>query len=171
MLSITLYIMIEASAILSGKRPSNDDVDISILLGFSIANVVVDFVSIIPFYVKRVSIFYETKKFTTQTNEMNLNMISAGTHVLCDTLRTVFMLTAAIVSMAADLDGTVCDAVSAIAVSIIILFLIFQLIREIYQHTREYLSVKTANGGEAVGDDAAVAAAEHGAPVNSPMAV
>ena len=48
----------------------------------------------------------------------NLNMMSAFTHVGGDTIRTISVLTAATVSLLSGIDGDICDAWAAIAVTI-----------------------------------------------------
>ena len=47
----------------------------------------------------------------------NLNMMSAFTHVGGDTIRTISVLTAATVSWLSGIDGDICDAWAAIAVT------------------------------------------------------
>ena len=47
----------------------------------------------------------------------NLNMMSAFTHVGGDTIRTISVLTAATVSLLSGIDGDICDAWAAIAVT------------------------------------------------------
>ena len=55
--------------------------------------------------------------------QRNLNMVSAGAHVLGDSLRTLFMFLAAAVSSTTGLPGAVCDAWGAVAVSVGCVFL------------------------------------------------
>ena len=63
----------------------------------------------------------------------NLNMISAFTHVWCDTLRTISVFVAAIVASTTTVSSTLCDAWASIAVSITIFLFIIPLLSEIYQ--------------------------------------
>lgn len=62
----------------------------------------------------------------------NLNMISAFTHVWCDTLRTMSVFVAAIVATTTTIPSTLCDAWASIVVSITIFLCIIPLLREIY---------------------------------------
>jgi cation diffusion facilitator family transporter len=55
------------------------------------------------------------------SNKANLNMISAFTHILGDTLRTISMFVAALVSTLSGIDGDICDAAAAIVVAVSIL--------------------------------------------------
>ena len=61
-----------------------------------------------------------------------MNMMSAFAHVVGDTLRTVAVFAAALVSSLTGYDADVCDAVSAIFAAITILFLCVPLTREVY---------------------------------------
>ena len=58
-------------------------------------------------------------------------MLSALVHVGCDTLRTVSVYIAAIVSSFTDIPGTLCDAWAAIIVTITIFLMLVPLIIEI----------------------------------------
>lgn len=64
-------------------------------------------------------------------HKSNLNMLSAFSHVLGDTFRTLSTFIAAVVSTWTGIDGDICDAWSAIAVSITILILCALLLWEI----------------------------------------
>ena len=70
--------------------------------------------------------------------QKNLNMVSAGAHVLGDSLRTLFMFLAALVSSVTGLQGAVCDAWGAVAVSVVVLVVAVSLIAEIYQRARSF---------------------------------
>ena len=71
----------------------------------------------------------------------NLNMVSALTHVVGDTLRTFSVLFAAIISDVVGIRGDICDAWAAIIVSATILVLIINMSMELYS---KYLSLSTA---------------------------
>jgi Co/Zn/Cd efflux system component len=66
----------------------------------------------------------------------NLNMLAAFTHVLGDTLRTVAVLAAAVVSTVTGIDGDICDAWAALLVALTILVLCCSLLREIVAAAR-----------------------------------
>lgn len=61
----------------------------------------------------------------------NLNMLSAFSHVLGDTFRTLSTFSAAIISTLSGIDGDICDAWAAIVVSITIVLLCSLLLWEI----------------------------------------
>lgn len=67
----------------------------------------------------------------TNNRKTNLNMISAFTHVGGDTLRTVSVFIAALVSTIGGFSGEICDAWAAIVVAISILAVIIPLVFEI----------------------------------------
>lgn len=66
-----------------------------------------------------------------QSPKKNLNMMSAFVHVMGDTLRTLAMFAAAIVSSTTGLDADVCDAWSAIFAAGTILLMCFPILKEI----------------------------------------
>jgi Co/Zn/Cd efflux system component len=61
----------------------------------------------------------------------NLNMLSAFSHILGDTFRTISTFVAAMVSSITGIDGDICDAWAAIIVSITIVLLCLLLLSEI----------------------------------------
>lgn len=65
------------------------------------------------------------------SSKANLNMISAFTHILGDTLRTIAMFVAALVSTITGIDGDICDASAAIVVAISMLVLCGPIIIDI----------------------------------------
>jgi hypothetical protein len=65
------------------------------------------------------------------SNKKNLNMMSAFTHIMGDTLRTVSMLLAALVATITGIDGDICDAWAALVVSLTILVLCASLVIDI----------------------------------------
>jgi uncharacterized membrane protein YgcG len=62
----------------------------------------------------------------------NLNMMSAFTHIVGDTLRTIAMFCAALVATLTGIDGDICDAWAALAVTVTILILCASLCLDIY---------------------------------------
>lgn len=61
----------------------------------------------------------------------NLNMLTAFAHVVGDTLRTVAMFLAALISSLSGIDGDICDAWAAVLVALSIVWLCWPLIVEI----------------------------------------
>ena len=70
--------------------------------------------------------------------QRNLNMVSAGAHVLGDSLRTLFMFLAAAVSSSTGVKGAVCDAWGAVAVSVVVLTVAVSLMTEIYRRATSF---------------------------------
>jgi Co/Zn/Cd efflux system component len=70
-----------------------------------------------------------TKK--EKEKKKNVNMLSALVHVGCDTLRTLSVFIAAIVSSSTDIPGTLCDAWAAIIVTLTIFVMLIPLLIEI----------------------------------------
>jgi Co/Zn/Cd efflux system component len=64
-------------------------------------------------------------------DKKNLNMMSAFTHVLGDTLRTISVFLAALVSTLTGIDGDICDAWAAIIVAVTIVALSAHIMLEI----------------------------------------
>jgi len=70
----------------------------------------------------------------------NLNMMSAFTHIVGDTLRTVAIFLAALVSSATHIPGDVCDAWAALVVSLSVLVLCGSLVFSICSVARSMFS-------------------------------
>lgn len=169
LLAVTVYITMDAIRLL--LSPSQDDMDISYLYGYSIANFLVDMVCFGLFLLRREDVFHEpqtipqlsldtmiyddderefgylddpepglipdTGPVVPVPGKKNLNMMSAFMHVLGDTLRTIAMLLAAVVSTTTGIDGDVCDAWAAILVSLSIVGICWPLIVEIRKAAKE----------------------------------
>lgn len=69
----------------------------------------------------------------------NVNMMSAYTHVGGDTLRTLSVFVAAVVSTVSGISGILCDSWAAVVVTVTILFIVFPLASAIYKHRNELL--------------------------------
>jgi Co/Zn/Cd efflux system component len=69
-------------------------------------------------------------RFNT-ADEKNLNMLSAFTHLSGDTLRTISVFVAALVSTVAGINSDLCDAWAAIVVSATIVVIMIPLVRDI----------------------------------------
>jgi Co/Zn/Cd efflux system component len=70
---------------------------------------------------------------TSSALKLNLNMTSAFTHVGGDTLRTISVFVAALISTTAGVRGSITDAWASIVVSATILALVIPLMSEIYK--------------------------------------
>jgi cation diffusion facilitator family transporter len=85
-------------------------------------------------------------------HKSNLNMLSAFSHVLGDTFRTVSTLLAAIVSTASGINGEICDAWAAIAVSITIVLFCALLLWEIKEAALDIWEEDFVEIGTGIGD-------------------
>lgn len=144
MIGVCIYVLVSAIEIIVLNEATRGEVNIEIVLAFAAINLVVDIVCIALFCMRRKTVF--TEKHSAESSEespakkTNYNMVSAGLHVFCDTLRTCFMLTAAIVSQAAGIDGTLADAWASLAVSLIILVFVGILLSELYKKIAVHIS-------------------------------
>ena len=68
---------------------------------------------------------------TSIERRKNLNMMSAFTHIVGDTLRTVALFLAALVATLTGINGNICDAWAALLVTLTILVLCASLVRDI----------------------------------------
>jgi Co/Zn/Cd efflux system component len=75
----------------------------------------------------------------------NTNMMSALTHLSGDTLRTLAVLTAALIATFADQPSSKCDAVASLVVSFSIFGILVPLIREISKHVILILEESSAS--------------------------
>jgi Co/Zn/Cd efflux system component len=154
LLIVTGYVT--ASAIHVIRRPSaeHEEVNIYFLYGFSIVNVLVDVFSSLMFFRKGdedVFLSYrlqkpinsydeiedvevgDTNDVKACTSKMNLNMVSAFTHLTGDSMRTTSVIIAASISSLANIPSNLCDAWAAIVVAITIVTMVIPLVTEIYK--------------------------------------
>ena len=68
----------------------------------------------------------------TAAGRKNLNMMSAFTHIMGDTIRTIAMFVAALVATITGIDGDICDAWAALLVTVTIFILCAALVVDIY---------------------------------------
>ena len=138
-----------------------DEVNVYFLYFFSTLNLAIDIYCVIIFYSRGREVFYESPPvpqlsldtsihsndseefghledefdgspdLAVENRRRNLNMISAFTHVGGDTLRTISVFAAAIVSSLFGLPVDRCDAWAAILVSITIVAIVIPLIMDI----------------------------------------
>lgn len=160
LLAVTAWITSDAVNLLLDSDDS-EDVDVSFLFGFSAGNLFIDVVSVGMFMVRGKDAFrsLDFRSYSTRLNQEeqpdtmaqpllhekeetpsgvrkyipNLNMISAMTHIIGDTLRSSSVFIAALISSIWDQDATLCDAWAAVIVTITIVIAIIPLIMEIYR--------------------------------------
>lgn len=153
LLAVTGYILSGAIDVL--RNGDDDEVNVYFLFGFAGGNFLVDVVSTWMFYRKghevlisgpismeRQSVDFGNKKKGLPDSTPNLNMISALTHVGSDTLRTLSVFVAAVVSYVGHVDASVCDAWAAVVITITICFAVIPLLKEIY-HAVQRLKEET----------------------------
>jgi Co/Zn/Cd efflux system component len=75
----------------------------------------------------------DTNDVKTCTSKMNLNMVSAFTHLTGDSMRTTSVIIAASISSLANIPSNLCDAWAAIVVAITIVTMVIPLVTEIYK--------------------------------------
>jgi Co/Zn/Cd efflux system component len=73
-----------------------------------------------------------------ESRKINLNMMSAFTHLTGDSLRTASVFIAALVSTFSGVPSQICDAWAAIAVTVSIVFMVIPLIIEIGRSCRKF---------------------------------
>jgi len=150
LLGVTGWIVSDAIGVIQGGG-GDDDVNVYFLWAFSVANFFVDLFSSLMFYMRGKDALIATnpnhaplRTFSLDRRSMdmgkrpliplpNLNMLSALTHVGGDSLRTLSVFMAALISTAFNQDGTLCDAWASIVVSISIVICVIPLCREIYK--------------------------------------
>lgn len=105
----------------------DESANIAIMWAFSTINLVIDIVNIVLFGCER-------RKRMRQgggDSEDNLNMMSALMHIVIDTLRSLSVMVAALMSSAFDVDPDTSDAYAAIVCSLLTLFSTVPLIRKL----------------------------------------
>lgn len=73
-----------------------------------------------------------------ESREINLNMMSAFTHLTGDSLRTASVFIAALVSTFTGVPSQICDAWAAVAVTVSIVLMVIPLIIEIVRSSRKF---------------------------------
>ena len=141
LLGVTGYILSDAIRVLR-EGDDGEEVNVYFLFGFAGANFIVDIISSFMFYWKGKEVLIsgpmsmERRQSILASEDSklipNLNMISALTHVGSDTLRTIAVFVAAIVSTAGNVIASICDAWAAVVITITICFAVMPLLTEIY---------------------------------------
>lgn len=166
LIGVSVYITWEAIAVILNP-PTDDDVDVVIMYGFAIGNMLIDLLSMFLFWVKGKKVLFQKSVHTFSTaddaprhveflkNEaeaaqriaslnntsiMNLNMMSAFTHVSGDTLRTLAIFLSALVATLTNFSGALCDAWAAVIVTVTIFGIVIPLIKEIFLAFRKHFN-------------------------------
>lgn len=142
---VTAYITNEA--VQEIRFPQNaGSVNVLFLYGYATLNLIIDIGSAYMFLRKGRSFahiphseednnnFERIKSEETVTapkKVININMLAAFSHLGADSMRTMSVFVAAIVTSASNIDSDLCDAWAAVVVSITIVFAIIPLLYEI----------------------------------------
>lgn len=164
LLGVTCYLTVDAINVISDKSGVVVPVKINYLYGFAAANLFIDFLSSYVFLrndSKEHVFFISTVKevddlnifgsdipnptLNTEVNStpkakkrVNLNMISAFTHLTGDSMRSISVFIAALVSTFSGVQSQICDAWAAVVVTVTIVLMVVPLIREIFRASRKY---------------------------------
>lgn len=179
---VTAFALRDAFESLTNEdEDSEDDVDVSIMMFFSILNMLLDIVNVNCFAranqafglsevakEHRVSpspnsLYYHDLQHlagrdsllsqdieTTEESEhsVNLNMCSAWTHVIADTLRSLAVLVAASIAFFVDgVSGATADSIAAIVVSFIILISLLPLLHGLFVTGKKIIRLRKSNFG------------------------
>eukprot|EP00526_Cylindrotheca_closterium_P018061 CAMPEP_0113623326 /NCGR_PEP_ID=MMETSP0017_2-20120614/11993_1 /TAXON_ID=2856 /ORGANISM="Cylindrotheca closterium" /LENGTH=302 /DNA_ID=CAMNT_0000533259 /DNA_START=97 /DNA_END=1005 /DNA_ORIENTATION=+ /assembly_acc=CAM_ASM_000147 len=157
LICVTVGAIQEATESLTDPDQDNDDVSVGLMFFFSLANLLLDFLNVACFArahqayglssVKKEPAAFSSPKAMTEKHLLlpnkksrsfddedgfvvNLNMCSAWTHVMADTLRSAAVLIAAAIAFfVQSVTGAMADSVATIVVSVIILISLLPLIR------------------------------------------
>ena len=145
LIGVTVYIFVSAFKTIREFHSGvlvEDDTNVEIMLLFSSINLIIDIVNIYQFVRSKknssndaVEVDFDAVGASSgdggnddanghdehsKTSESNMNMCSAYTHVFADTLRSIAVLVAALIAEISGANGSYCDAVAAIIVSLIV---------------------------------------------------
>lgn len=162
---VTIIVTRKAILVLLSETGSNainaslqQQPNVDIMLGFSAANLLLDFVNVFCFAKSKhllgydTNVEYDTGINNEETNTLqkhshhqhaNLNMCSAYTHVFADTLRSIAVIIASLLSILnPKVRKNVADSSAAIVVSAIIFFTLIPLFRGLVISTKELRSIQ-----------------------------
>jgi Co/Zn/Cd efflux system component len=159
LIGVSIYVTWEAIKVII-TPPHDDNVNIYIMYGFAGGNMFIDLLSMFLFWVRGSKVLFQKCVHTFSTDAsaprhveflkseqereerlhslhipvgaMNLNMMSAFTHVTGDTLRTLAIAFSALTASLSEYSGALCDAWAAVIVTVTIFGIVFPLIREIW---------------------------------------
>jgi len=126
LLAITGYVIYSAIVILLEGEADDDDVNVYIVFAFALGGLLFDFIGLYALW---------RGKKEESTTAGNLNLYSAGMHVLADLMRSTTTLIESILIWFCNFESTGIDAVAALIVSVLILLPCMQMSR---QWLREY---------------------------------
>ena len=161
LLGVTGYVAADAVHVVMAGAADTREVNLYYLYGYSVAGAVIDIVSSIFFFkdgtgtevfftngtklvspvistTSNVMLAEETRIASLEdapqtTRKVNLNMMSAFTHLTGDSMRTAAVIIAAMVSSIGGYPSQICDAYAALVITGTILIMTIPLITEIFR--------------------------------------
>lgn len=131
LMAITGYVIYDSITILSSDGADEDDVNPYIVFGFALGGLLFDIIGLLA--------LGEGKK-EQSTSVGDLNLQSAGMHVLADLMRSTTTLVESILIWIGQVDSAATDATAALIVSALILIPCAEMIREWWREYRSYRS-------------------------------
>jgi len=137
LMAITGYVIYDSISILTSVDGDDDDVNAYIVFGFALGGLLFDIIGLLA--------LGEGKK-EQATGAADLNLHSAGMHVLADLMRSTTTLVESILIWIGQVDSSTTDATAALIVSALILIPCAEMIREWWLEYREYRRYKGFSG-------------------------
>jgi len=129
LIGITGFVIYDSINILTSEGEDGDDVNAYIVFGFALGGLLFDMIGLLA--------LGEGKK-EKSTGAADLNLHSAGMHVLADLMRSTTTLVESILIWIGQVDSATTDATAALIVSALILIPCAEMIREWWVEYREY---------------------------------
>mmetsp|Transcript_8502 Transcript_8502/g.16730 ORF Transcript_8502/g.16730 Transcript_8502/m.16730 type:complete len:271 (-) Transcript_8502:247-1059(-) len=161
LLGITVYFLCDALTIILSDDEEDDDVNAYIVLAFAVVGLVFDLASLSPYCVDGV----EQGDASDHTGKMN--MCSALSHVLSDTMRSITTLVESIILLNTDINGARADAYASLVVSSLIILGLIKSLMDWRTDVVKMWNGETIEGEERLRDVAAEAKDEEEALADS----
>eukprot|EP00040_Diaphanoeca_grandis_P004536 m.29223 g.29223 ORF g.29223 m.29223 type:complete len:271 (-) comp16059_c0_seq1:114-926(-) len=148
LLAVTVYVTVEAVTEINLSKDAEPDVDATVMWSFASVNLVLDFLNLGLFLVKKTDAgkyylscsalrCFKPGNARDTTKETDLNMLSALAHVAADTLRSVAVLIAGIAADENYIDSSRADAIGGIIVSVAIVLSILPIVKEMITRSKQ----------------------------------
>jgi len=129
LMGITGYVIYDSINILTSEGTDDDDVNAYVVFGFALGGLLFDVIGLL-------ALGQGKKEEATGAGDLNLH--SAGMHVLADLMRSTTTLVESILIWVGQVDSATTDATAALIVSALILIPCAEMIREWWLEYREY---------------------------------
>jgi len=129
LIAITGYVIYDSITVLTSEGGDDDDVNAYIVFGFALGGLLFDIIGLLA--------LGEGKK-EEATGAADLNLHSAGMHVVADLMRSTTTLVESILIWVGQVNGASTDATAALIVSALILIPCGEMIREWLVEYKEY---------------------------------